>query len=135
MESEPKRSLGKSLKRFLQYLNESDKRKDLLRQAISSAPELEQEAKERLLLVTPPSEDDDIAFVTPGVLLQSKVDSEGYPTGDLITIMNDPGVISLARRVQGQMDELLGANERRKREDRLLQKKFNAIKPSDPTLG
>lgn len=123
------------MKSFLQYLNESDKRKDLLKRATSSAPELEQEAKERLLLVTPPTSEDDMAFITPGVLLQSKIDSEGYPTGELITTMNDPGVISLAKKVQDQMDELLGVNERKKREAELIQRKIKSIKPQDPTLG
>lgn len=123
------------MKSFLQYLNESDKRKDLLKQATSFAPELEQEAKKRLLLVTPPTSEDDMAFVTPGVLLQSKVDSEGYPTGELITTTNDPSVILFAKKVQDQMDELLGVNERKKREAELIQKKIKSIKPQDPTLG
>jgi hypothetical protein len=112
--------MGSSLKRFLQYLNESDYRKTLLKRAESSASALEQEAKDRILNIIPPATEDDMAIVVPGVLLQSEIDQDGYPTGEIITKINDPGVISYADKVQKNMDDLLGATERKKREDEFL---------------
>jgi hypothetical protein len=99
---------------------ESDARKTLLKKAESSASSLEQEAKDRILNIIPPSDENDIAIVVPGVLLQSEIDQEGYPTGEVITKLNDPGVISYAAKVQKNMDDLLGVTERKKREDEFL---------------
>lgn len=127
--------MGKSVKRFSQYLQESDIRKNLLKKASSSASDLEKLANEKILIVSPPQDEYDIAVVTPGTLMQSEIDSEGYPTGNVINTINDPGVMALAQKVQKNMDDLLGVTERKKREQEFLKKRLNSINPSDPTLG
>jgi hypothetical protein len=107
--------LGFSLKRFLEHLVESDYRKTLLKKAESSASELEKEAQNRLLTIIPQEEENGVdmsAIVVPGVLLQSEIDQEGYPTGEILTKMNDPGVIEYSHKVQKNMDDLLGVTER-----------------------
>jgi hypothetical protein len=103
------------LKRFLEYLVEYDYRKTLLKKAESSASELEKEAQNRLLTIIPREEENGVdlsAIVVPGVLLQSEIDQEGYPTGEILTKINDPGVIEYSQKVQKNMDDLLGVTER-----------------------
>ncbi len=114
--------MGFSLKKFLEYLNESDYRKTLLKKAESSASKLENEAKNRILNIIPPTTEDDMAIVVPGVLLQSEIDQEGYPTGEIITTINDPGVIEHSKKVQKNMDDLLGVTERNKQQDSRIEK-------------
>lgn len=103
------------MKRFLEYLVEYDYRKTLLKKAESSASELEKEAQNRLLTIIPREEENGVdlsAIVVPGVLLQSEIDQEGYPTGEILTKINDPGVIEYSQKVQKNMDDLLGVTER-----------------------
>jgi hypothetical protein len=117
--------MGFSVKRFLEYLIESDYRKTLLKKAESSASELEKEAQNRLLTIIPQEEENGAemsAIVVPGVLLQSEIDQEGYPTEKIITTINDPGVIEYSQKVQKNMDDLLGVTERNKQRDDRFQK-------------